>query len=67
MPLRVQSRHRAASGHRTIVARSFYSIWSWLLVPHLMAQTDSKLPAQQPASSTVRFEVCDGEDNLPVA
>lgn len=48
------------------MARSFDSILSWLLVPHLIAQTGSKLPAQQRASSAVRFEVCDGEDNLPV-
>jgi hypothetical protein len=66
MLLRVQSSVLTPIGRRMIVSLGVYSIWSWFVLPHSIAQTGPKGGAQQGPSEVFRFEVSDAENNRPL-
>ena len=66
MLLRVQSSVLTPIGRRMIVSLGVYSIWSWFVLPHSIAQTGPKGGAQQGPSEVFCFEVSDAENNRPL-
>jgi hypothetical protein len=66
MLLRVQSSVLTPIGRRMVVMLGAYSIWSWFVLPHSIAQTGPKGGAQQGSDEVLRIEVSDAENNRPL-
>ena len=66
MLLRVQSPVLAPIGRRMMVMLGAYSIWSWSVLPHSIAQTGPKGGVQQGSDEVLRIEVSDAENNRPL-